>query len=344
VDCHEFDGQVVRLERLKDLADRFVRVRLTRIDGVDLNLFEFDYDLTFMVFFLDGEGKVYARYGARDAEGADARQSLAGLRYTMNSVLEMHARKEKAFAPRSAQATSLARQIPGMRSRGCIHCHNVREALNGQLKRTGKWQRELVWRYPLPDNLGLLLEVDRGNVVAKVEPDSPAARAGVQKGDVVRRLGGVPVHSLADAAFALDRAPAKGKVALAWQRGDKALSADLELPEGWRKSDLGWRPSLQHVIPSLPLAGTALSAAEKETLGLPVKALAFRQRDPVHSRAKAAGIQPGDIVLGLDGRTFPGKDVWGLQALVRREYLVGDRVTVNVLRDGKRLDLPLTLR
>jgi hypothetical protein len=33
------------------------------VDDVDLNTFEFDYDLTFMVFFLNANGKVYARYG-----------------------------------------------------------------------------------------------------------------------------------------------------------------------------------------------------------------------------------------------------------------------------------------
>src|SRR5205823_13416877 len=98
-DCREFDGQVVRLERLKDLADRFVRVRLTRIDTEDLNLFEFDYDLTFMVFFLDAAGRVYARYGGRDATSADSRQSLAGLAYTTQSVLRTHERPSIALTP-----------------------------------------------------------------------------------------------------------------------------------------------------------------------------------------------------------------------------------------------------
>ena len=59
-------GRLSVSSRIKDVADKFVRVRLTRIDNQDLNLFEFDYDLTFMVFFLNAEGKVYARYGGRD--------------------------------------------------------------------------------------------------------------------------------------------------------------------------------------------------------------------------------------------------------------------------------------
>ena len=85
---------------MQDVAERFVRVRLTRIDNLDLNLFEFDYDLTFTVFFLNADGKVYARYGGRDGKDPDGRQSLAGLRYTMESVLEAHGKPEKEYAPR----------------------------------------------------------------------------------------------------------------------------------------------------------------------------------------------------------------------------------------------------
>ena len=102
---------MVRLEKINDVADNFVRVRLTRIDGEDLNLFEFDYDLTFMVFFLNAEEQVYARYGGRDAKDADNRLSLAGLRYTMQSVLQMHQREQKEFAPRSHEAPKYARDF-----------------------------------------------------------------------------------------------------------------------------------------------------------------------------------------------------------------------------------------
>jgi hypothetical protein len=320
-----------------------VRVRLTRIDNVDLNLFDFDYDLTFMVFFLNADGKVYARYGGRDAKDADNRQSLAGLRYTMASVLEMHGRTDKEFAPRRAEVPKFVWQIKGARARGCFHCHNVREALNRELKQTGQWQREQTWRFPLPDNLGVVLEVDRGNVVRRVVPDSPAARAGLQPGDLLRRLGGVPVHSLGDAQFALDRAPARGTLPLAWSRAGAEQSAGLDLPAGWRKGDISWRPSLLHLVPTLPLSGDDLSPGEKKALGLSPQQLAFRQRSSVHSRARAAGVRGGDVILGFDDRDLPGMDLNGFRRYVSREYLAGDRVQVNVLRDGKRLSLPITL-
>jgi serine protease Do len=342
VDCHAFDGQVVRLEKIKDAADQFVRVRLTRIDNADLSLFEFDYDLTFIVFFLNAEGKVYARYGGRDSTDADNRQSLAGLDYTMKSVLAMHARAEREYAPRSSEAPRTVRDYPGARPRGCVHCHQVKEAIYADLKAKGEWSRDLAWRYPPPDNVGLVLDVDRGNVIKAVRDGSPAAAAGLKAGDVVRRLNGVPVHSFSDAQFALDRAPRAGTVPIAWERGDKASAGQLELADGWRKTVITWRPSVQHLIPTARLSGTDLTAAEKAALGLAAGRLAFRQREAISSQAKAAGIRPGDVILGVDGQEL-NLDVSAFQRHVERNYLIGDRVTVNLLRDGKHMDVPMTL-
>jgi predicted metalloprotease with PDZ domain len=324
-----------------------VRVRLPVIDREDLNLFEFDYDLTFMVFFLNAEGKVYARYGGRDAVNADRRQSLAGLRYTMESVLAMHGKPDldKAFAPRTAEEPRFIRNTTtgGMRGGRCFHCHQVREILNDELQRAGKWDRNMIWRYPLPENVGLELEVDRGNVVKAVKPESPAAAAGVRPGDRLQKLNGVPIHSFGDAQFALDRAPNAGTVALTWRRGDQDGRADLTLAEGWKKTDISWRPSMRHVVASARVYGRDLTAEEKTALGLSAKRLAFRQQHPVSGQAQAAGVQEGDVILGFDDQALE-LDVAGFVYHVRKNYLVGDQVTVNVLRDGKPLKLTMTFR
>jgi hypothetical protein len=344
VACRQFDGQVVRLERLQDVAERFVRVRLTRIDNADLSLFEFDYDLTFMVFFLNAEGKVYARYGGRDGASPDSRQSLEGLRYTMESVLRMHGRAEPAFAPRSQEGPRFIRDLSDRRRRGgCLHCHQVKEILHADLKRKGQWIPDRIWRYPLPDNLGLVLEVDRGNVVKAVTAKSPAAGAGLAAGDVLRLLGGVPIHSFADAQFALDRAPRTGAVEMAWQRGDRPMTGKLALAEGWRRTDISWRPSLKQLVPAARLYGKDLTAAEKQALRLTARQLAFRQRDGLSAQARAAGIQVGDIILGVDDKHLE-MDVYDFLGYVERHYLIGEQVTVNVLRDGQRLRLPMTLQ
>lgn len=319
-----------------------MRVRLTRIDQEDLNLFEFDYDVTFMIFFLSADGKVYARYGGRDSENADNRQSLAGLAYTMNSVLAMHQREEKVFARRIAEAPKYIREVPGARRGGCFHCHQVKEVLNADLERKGQWNRDMVWRFPLPENLGFELEVDRGNVVKKVHGSSPAQAAGLAAGDRLQRLNDVPIHSFADAQFALDIAPKTGTIDVVWSRDNQTIKNHLLLTEGWRKTDVSWRPSMQRLIPNVRLYGVDLSVDEKKAIGLPATRLAFRQRDPVTLQAKTAGIMPGDIILGVDDKPLE-MHVDRFLGYIQQNYFIGDSVTVNLLRDGRRMNLSMSL-
>src|SRR5205807_5637686 len=121
------------------------------------------------------------------------------------------------------------------------------------------------------------------------------------------------------------------------------LKDHLALPQGWRKTDITWRPSAQRLVPSARLYGADLTEAEKKALGLRATQLAFRQQKSVPRQAESAGVHPEDIILGVDGKTFE-TDVIGFLRYVNRNHLVGERVTINLLRDGKRLDLKMTLR
>jgi serine protease Do len=184
--------------------------------------------------------------------------------------------------------------------------------------------------------------VDRGNVVASVQGGSPADRAGLKKSDILRRIGGVPVHSIADALYGLELAPRSGTVEVEWTRDAEPMSGRLTLSSGWRKSDLTWRPSMWNMLPSLPVRGADLTAPEKATLRLKPDQLAVRQRALAGEAAQAVGLRAGDILLGID-KELVGLDAEGLRKFVHREYLAGDRVQLIVLRDGKRKTLPLVL-
>ncbi len=58
--------------------------------------------------------------------------------------------------------------------------------------------------------------------------------------------------------------------------------------------------------------------------------------------ARAAGVRARDVVLGIDNRSLE-MTMRQFNAHVRLNYKAGDRVTLNVLRDGKRIDIPMTL-
>lgn len=322
-----------------------MRVRLTRIEEYDLNFFEFDYDLTMMIFFLDPTGKkVYARYGQRNAHSADALQSLEGLDYTMKSVLAMHGETERKYAPRSTEEPKFVYDVQGARAKGCFHCHNVRESLNRELKTKGLWSSDKAWHFPLPDNLGLTMEVNRGNVVAKVKPKSVAEAAGLQKGDKLTSAGKVPVHSIADLQYALEHLPTKAELKLSWLRASEVKTTTLTLPEGWRKSDISWRPSLHGLVPNLYLGGVDLPGEERTKLGLTASQFAMRVTSPLGARAKTAGFEVGDIVIGVDNQSLEKQDDQSFFYWLQSHYLVGDTVRFELIRDGKRINHSVSMR
>src|SRR5262245_45421372 len=146
-----------------------------------------------MVFFLSADEKIYGRYGGRDGKSADGRLSLAALRYAPRSALDAHRRESKTppLAPKKplhVEHYPAARRIkPGT----CIHCHQVNEFRREQEKAEGTWSKESVFRYPLPENVGLTLDNDQGDLVRAVVKDSPADRTGLRRGDVLKDVNGM---------------------------------------------------------------------------------------------------------------------------------------------------------
>jgi serine protease Do len=308
-----------------------------------LNLFEFDWDLTWAALFLNADGHIYGRYGGRDAHGPDTRNTLAGLRYALEAALTVHrAKKDTALAPTAPLILEKVPAYKGYAKNGCIHCHQAKELLRVQADRDGSWDPQSRWVYPLPENIGITLDLNKGDQVKSVAAASPAFQAGLRAGDTLAGVDGRPIHSFADMQYALHKAPARGAVSIAWQRGGQMQQAKLELADGWKKTNITWRPSLMDLLPSLPLYGADLSAAEKKELGLTPARLAFRQEAPVPPSAKKLGVVENDVILGIDGLSLD-MTVDQFLAHVRRNFLQGDRVTLNLVRGGKRLDVPIKL-
>jgi membrane-associated protease RseP (regulator of RpoE activity) len=313
-----------------------------KIAGMDLRRFEFDHDVTWFAFFLNADETIYGRFGGRDAASAEARLSTKGLRYAMERALDAHKSPPEpvqlAGTPVRAENFAAAKA-----HRGCIHCHNINEFRRADLKASGQWNRESIWVYPLPENVGITFDVNTGDRVSAIAPDSPAAHAGLKAGDRIAKLNGYPVASFADATFALHKAPVKGSISVSWTRDGQAASGSLEVAQGWRKTNLTWRPSMLDILPSMPLSGDDLTDEEKKSLGLSAKQAAIRQDAEVHKSLKSAGIKGGDVIVGFDGKVVDGT-IRDLLGFVRRNYLVGDEIAINVIRDGKRIDLKHTLK
>jgi serine protease Do len=341
-----FDEQVARLDPpLGDVARRFILVRLTNMRGLDLNLFDVDYDLNWHGLVVTPERAVLARFGGRDADTPGKHHSLAGLRYTLTKALERFERDNSPL-PRVRGRGAFAEEYPAagrLGSRSCIHCHHVREFQREQKRQAGTWTVADEWVYPEPAALGLTLDIEQGDRVAAVRPGLTAAAAGLKPGDVLRTVNGAPVASIMDVQHALHQAPARGKLSVTWQRDGQAHRGVIDLPDGWRRSDVSWRWSLKSLPPGPQVSGDDLSDSERRKLGIGPAQLAFRQNGFVPRAAQQAGLRVNDVVVGIDGRPLE-MNARQFEAHVRLHFQVGQTVRYDVLRGGQRLSVPIKLQ
>ncbi len=186
------------------MEKQFVCVRVIKANGLDLNLFQFDYDQTWAVMFLNADRTIYGRYGTRAGgrNEADSHISVAGFKRAMERALVTHngyPGNKTQLAAHSGPVAEFAtpEKIPAMRGGDCIHCHQVHDSLLRH-----KWeQKELkaadLFVYPLPEQIGLKMDPQDCLVVKSVRDESPAANAGLKTGDRIVKILNVQSGELA---------------------------------------------------------------------------------------------------------------------------------------------------
>ncbi len=194
-----------------------------------------------MAFFVSADDQVYGRYGGRDPKGAETRLTLPGLRFAMQAALDAHRKardsKQENPAPNTPVFAEGYNAAKKLRGKECIHCHQVYEFRRADAKAAGTFNRDSLWVYPLPENIGITLDLDQGNKIKSVAAGSSAEKAGLRAGDILATVNGVTVHSFADVQYGLNRAPARGQISIGWERDNKPAAAQLDLPDGWRRTN-----------------------------------------------------------------------------------------------------------
>ena len=340
----------------------FVALRQVEMKGVDLAQFQFDYDLNWAAMFINADGTVYGRYGTQSAQGPDAFNSIASLEKAMLRVLALHADYPKNAAALAgkhppAKPYKTALEMPGLKRKeqlrgptvrgNCIHCHNIHDAEQQQWKDPGKFSQELLWRYPLPDNIGIHIDPQDGCKIESVNSESPAATAGLRSGDIVTHANGQPIISIADIQWVLHHLPnAEATVKISVARGNTASTKDLALPRGWKKTDISWRGSMYSLRPRPGFWGPELTGEELKALHLAPgnKALRVQNIDakaPQGRAAVEAGLRKDDLIVGLEGKPLAFTPPQ-FNAHVRLNYRAGDKLPLTILRNGKQqlIELP----
>jgi len=189
----------------------------------------------------DAHERVYSRFGGTGEADPASRLSVAGLKYTLRLVLEEHQLHANDPPPPPVAAVRPV-DLFGLKGK-CMHCHQVNENFYKRDK-VKAGQIDKLRFLPVPEGLGLTLSVDAGNRVDKVVKNSPADKAGLRPGDVLREIHGVGAMSPGDAMWALKSAPREGRLPVTFVRDGEQQEASLELVPGWMTPDLSWRRSI----------------------------------------------------------------------------------------------------
>jgi hypothetical protein len=364
VECVKLDDDLVNQDKhVRPLLDKFVCVRVVSTNGLDLGLFQYDYDQSFAVFFLSADGTVYGRFGTRSHRTVWAGDvSVEGLSRAMEGALELHQKypdNKAELAGRKGPAPDFAspEQYPLLKDRygpklnyeknvaqSCIHCHQIGDAQR-QLYRDKRQPlpAQVLFPYPHPKALGLILDPAERARVLRVEKDSLAEKAGFRAGDTLVRLDGQPLLSIADVQWVLHHASADGAVLKAnVQRDGKSVEVLLDLPKGWRQlDDISWRVSTwglrRMVLGGMILEG--LTPEERKKAGSGETGMALRvknlgQSGP-HGAARQAGLAQGDVIVAYDGSSDLLRETDVIAHGLQRP--IGERVAVTVLRGGKKM-------
>jgi serine protease Do len=185
------------------------------------------------------------------------------------------------------------------------------------------------------------LDRPRGALVSSVEKDGPAAKAGLQPGDVILGVSGRPIERYGELSGTIAAMKPGTDTALQVWRSGKQQTVNVKVAE------------LKEQTPTAAANPNAKPGARQTDqaarLGLTVRALEAQEKEQVETTgtlvveevvgpAAAAGVQPGDIILGINGKRV--KTVKELQDAATSS---GKNVALLIQREEAQIFVPLRI-
>ena len=174
-----------------------------------------------------------------------------------------------------------------------------------------------------------------GALVSSVDPKGPAAKAGLQTGDVIQSVDGKPVSTSGDLPAVIGQKMPGTEVTLGIWRHGKAEQVAVKLGNASEETAVADRDDKADAgHGKLGLALRPLQPQEESEAGVDHGLLVEDSAGP----AAQAGIQPGDLLLAING--VPVKDAAQVRATVAK---AGKSVALLIQRDGNQIFVPVRL-
>jgi serine protease Do len=222
---------------------------------------------------------------------------------------------------------------------------DVARNIEDQLVKTGKVVRGRIGvtiqdvNAQLAESFGL--DRPRGALVSSVEKDGPAAKAGLQPGDVILAVNGKPIERYGELSGNIAAMkPGTDATVDVWRSGKKVSVtvkvSELKEQQGQTAKSGGGKQK-EHATnqaAQLGLTVRQLDAQEKEQAETQGNLVVEEVTGP----AASAGVQPGDIILGVNGKRV--KTVKELQDEAKSS---GKNVALLIQREDAQIFVPLRI-
>nr|WP_227551629.1 Do family serine endopeptidase [Acinetobacter wanghuae] len=205
-----------------------------------------------------------------------------------------------------------------------------------QLKKNGKVTRSYlgVSLQDIDRNLAESYNLSKpeGSLVTQVAPNSPAARAGLQAGDVILKYNGTAISRTSELLNYLNRSAPKQKISLDILRDDKRRSISATLDTA--PDDTPAKSTTQNNTTKGPVLGVSIrDLTQAELTRLEVKGGILIQDVRAGGLAAQARIQPNDVVTSVNGKTVLNSKQF---VDVVSELKNGTVARVAIIRQGQR--------
>jgi hypothetical protein len=328
------------------LLSQYVLVRVTKMDEVDIGLFDRDWNNTLYFFILNEDEQIYMRYGGRDWASPDTYLNLSSLELALQQGLELHRRYQQGELKKAERPKPMfPREIPLLVERtikrnACVECHLIGDFQNLHREQDGTLDKlKHVYRSPDIKTLGIHLDVPKGLMVKDARDAVQAA--GMKPGDRITALNGTPVWTFGDLQYQYDKVDRRAeRIVLGVDRGGEAVELAVALPPRWWWTDLTFRQST--VEPRVYFASRPLTEPEKLRHGLRPDGFASEvtRVDELVKMVKSHELRVSDIIVGVDG-VERDELVDTAELFIKLRKKAGDSVMLDVLREGKRIPMPL---
>jgi hypothetical protein len=328
------------------LLSQYVCVRITKMDDVDIGLFDRDWNNTLYFFILNEDEQIYMRYGGRDWASPDTYLNLSSLELALQQGLELHRRYQQGELKKAERPKPLLpREIPLLVERtikrnACVECHLIGDFQNLHREQDGTLDKlKHLYRSPDIKTLGIHLDVRKGLIVKDARDAVQAA--GMKPGDRIIALNGTPVWTFGDLQYQYDKVDRSAeRILLMVDRGGEPIELPVALPTRWWWTDLTfWQSTVE---PRVYFASRPLTEPEKRQRGLPPEGFASEvtRVDELVKMVKSHELRVSDIIVGVDG--VERDDLADTAELfIKLRKKAGDSVMLDVLREGKRMPMRL---